>query len=109
MPKEPKLITSVLSSKQVIADPKLKAQLTNYELSEIKSFDKIYFIGERSVKRQEQFDNQDGYYIAIVHDQVKYRYEILELLGVGSFGHVVKCFDHKFNNYVALKITKNRK
>ena len=30
----------------------------------------------------------------------------MELLGEGSFGEVFKCFDHKTNNWVALKMVK---
>ena len=41
------------------------------------------------------------------HDHIYYRYEILSLLGKGSFGQVIKCYDHKSKRNVALKIIRN--
>ena len=38
-----------------------------------------------------------------------YRYEIVKKLGKGSFGIVLRCFDHKLKEFVALKILKNKK
>ena len=40
-------------------------------------------------------------------DQIHFRYELLDLLGEGSFGEVFQCFDHKRNRLIALKIVKN--
>ena len=42
------------------------------------------------------------------HDHIAYRYEIISLLGKGSFGQVAKCFDHKRKVFVALKIIRNK-
>ena len=38
-----------------------------------------------------------------------YRYEVLEVIGKGSFGQVVKAIDHKTNTLVAVKIIRNKK
>jgi dual specificity tyrosine-phosphorylation-regulated kinase 2/3/4 len=38
-----------------------------------------------------------------------YRYEILSILGKGSFGVVLKCFDHKIKEMTALKVIRNKK
>lgn len=36
-------------------------------------------------------------------------FEVLKILGKGSFGLVVKCYDHKTGQQVALKIVRNEK
>jgi len=38
-----------------------------------------------------------------------YRYEVIKKLGKGSFGVVLRVFDHKLKEYVALKVLKNKK
>ncbi|CEG74670.1 Putative CMGC/DYRK/DYRK2 protein kinase [Rhizopus microsporus] len=53
----------------------------------------------------------------LIRDHLNYRYEIIESLGKGSFGQVVKCRDMKpqskdknqVNNIVAVKIIRNKK
>lgn len=42
------------------------------------------------------------------HDHLMFRYEILDMLGKGSFGQVAKCYDHKTGEYVAIKIIRNK-
>lgn len=45
----------------------------------------------------------------MTQDHVLYRFEILAILGKGSFGQVVKAFDHKTKAAVAIKIIRNKK
>lgn len=47
-------------------------------------------------------------YKAIRYDHIAYRYEILDILGKGSFGQVLKVFDHQTNQEKALKIIRNQ-
>ena len=54
------------------------------------------------------FDDDKGDYKIIIGDHIEYRYEIKTILGKGSFGQVVKVFDHKNKVDLALKIIKNR-
>lgn len=42
-------------------------------------------------------------------DHINYQYEVIEMLGRGSFGQVIKVFDHKHKEYVALKIIRSLK
>jgi len=55
------------------------------------------------------FDNENQEYNVQMNEHLGYRYEIVKKLGKGSFGIVLKCFDHKQKEFVALKILKNKK
>lgn len=65
-----------------------------------------------SYKNNYGFDDPDGNYVVRPNEQIEFRYEILLVLGTGSFGNVLLCSDHKYSNntqkrYVAIKIIKN--
>ncbi|KAH8238936.1 hypothetical protein KR038_008896, partial [Drosophila bunnanda] len=47
--------------------------------------------------------------LQIEHDHIAFRYEILEVIGKGSFGQVIRALDHKTNTHVAIKIIRNKK
>merc|ERR1712166_534649 len=53
------------------------------------------------------FDDHNGNYKLFPHDQIAFRYEVISLLGHGSFGQVVKCLDHKTSTEVAIKVICN--
>ena len=55
------------------------------------------------------YDDENGSYLKVIHDHLAYRYEVLEVLGKGSFGQVVKCIDHKTGQFIAVKIIRNKK
>jgi dual specificity tyrosine-phosphorylation-regulated kinase 2/3/4 len=90
--------------------------LSEYELSEIFEFKEIWFC-PTTLKRSKPemclnnngFDNEKGDYKVVVGDHIQFRYQIVALLGNGSFGQVCKCLDHKTKEYLALKIIKNKK
>lgn len=52
-------------------------------------------------------DDEEGYYNVNVGDHLIYRYEILKILGKGSFAQVASCLDHKTGLTVAIKVTRN--
>ena len=54
------------------------------------------------------FDDEIGNYIIVQGDHLAYRYEIIGMLGKGSFGQVCKCVDHKTGKVVAVKIIRNK-
>ena len=54
------------------------------------------------------FDDEIGNYVIVQGDHLAYRYEILGILGKGSFGQVCKCLDHKTGKVVAVKIIRNK-
>ena len=91
-------------------------RLSDYEKGEILEFQQIYFLGLDAGKIKGHagqpnfgFDDDRGDYTLVIGDHVLYQYEILSLLGKGSFGQVCKCFDHKAKELVALKIIRNKR
>ena len=110
--------------------------LSQYERDEIASFDVIYYLNlnakhkgigqfiKGEINSQDEnpnpnndsstvynhgFDNDQADYLYEAKEQINYRYEVQKKLGKGAFGVVVRCFDHKCKEVVALKILKNWK
>ena len=98
--------------------------LTLYEQSELKKLniyksdeetqnDRVYFAGDvssRNVRPDEnakKMDDQDGYFIVTAGEHILYRFEIIKVLGKGSFAQVVSAIDHKTGKTVAIKINRN--
>ena len=92
-------------------------KLTAYEQQEVYNYPQIYFIGANAKKRPGiiggpnncGYDDEQGSYIYIPHDHINYRYEVLKVIGKGSFGQVIKAYDHKNHQHVALKVVRNEK
>lgn len=92
-------------------------KLSTYEHHEIFNFPQIYFVGQNAKKKQGQhggpnnggYDDEQGSYLLVAHDHIQYRYEVIKIIGKGSFGQVIKAFDHKTQSHVALKIVRNEK
>jgi dual specificity tyrosine-phosphorylation-regulated kinase 2/3/4 len=72
------------------------SKLTPYEHTEIYNFNRIYFVGSQANKRggipgganNAGYDDENGSYLLVPHDHIAYRYEILKVIGKGSFGQV---------------------
>ena len=45
-------------------------------------------------------------FFPVTRDHLAYRYEILEVIGKGSFGQVIRATDHKTQSQVAVKIIR---
>lgn len=107
----------------------LKDYLWEIEHKEILNHETIYFfpIDERKKNRDNAnlpgglaygrnnehtnngFDTDQQEYTVRYNEHIAYRYEVVKKLGKGSFGIVLRVFDHKLQEYVALKILKNKK
>ncbi|VDP88442.1 unnamed protein product [Echinostoma caproni] len=117
------------------AKQKYGKYLTAYEKEEILLYPEIYFVGKHAKKRQPSknllisgakeysfqgvnnmaksgpvvagYDDSQSGYIVVLNDHIAYRYEVIKLLGKGSFGQVVQARDHKTGEDVALKIIRS--
>ncbi|KAK4669169.1 serine/threonine protein kinase, CMGC, dual-specificity [Podospora pseudopauciseta] len=95
------------------------AVLNIYERGEIVDYKDIYFCGTQNAAKvvgdvQSEspnfgYDDERGDYSIVPGDHLAYRYEIIDVLGKGSFGQVVRCIDHKTGVLVAVKIIRNKK
>jgi serine/threonine protein kinase len=87
--------------------------LSSFELSEVASYSTVYYISlkaSRSLLKSHHsrgFDDEHGNYKAVIGEHIAYRYELLSVLGKGSFGRVYKVEDHKTHTTFALKIIKS--
>ena len=55
------------------------------------------------------YDDEQGSFIRVIKDHISYRYEIVDTVGKGSFGQVIKAYDHRNKEFVAIKIIRNKK
>ncbi|XP_054282230.1 dual specificity tyrosine-phosphorylation-regulated kinase 4-like isoform X2 [Macrosteles quadrilineatus] len=93
------------------------SRLTEYERTEIEKYPEVWYLGldackihgEEGLSQNGGFDDDNGSYNKVLHDHVCFRYEILEVIGKGSFGQVIRALDHKNNTHVAIKIIRNKK
>jgi serine/threonine protein kinase len=110
--------------------------LTEYERVEVLQYPRIWYLGRLGTKKIDAcprpchppyseswpgteatdidspsgFDDARGEYLAIVGDHIAYRYEVLGVLGRGSFGQVLRCADHAVGGtHVALKVIRNKR
>lgn len=94
--------------------------LNLFERGEIVDHKDIFFTGLADAKKHVGdlkatslpnfgYDDDRGDYSIVKGDHLAYRYEIVDVLGKGSFGQVVRCIDHKTGGLVAIKIIRNKK
>ena len=95
------------------------AHLNIFERGEIVDYKDVYFCGLQEAQKHVGdlsvdvanfgYDDDRGDYNIVNGDHLAYRYEIVDILGKGSFGQVVRCIDHKTGVLVAIKIIRNKK
>jgi dual specificity tyrosine-phosphorylation-regulated kinase 2/3/4 len=93
--------------------------LNIFERGEIVDYPDIFFTGTLKARKivgdlgssstNFGYDDERGDYNIVEGDHLAYRYEVVDLLGKGSFGQVVRCVDHKTGILVAVKIIRNKK
>ncbi|KAG8185102.1 hypothetical protein JTE90_014577 [Oedothorax gibbosus] len=95
------------------------SRLNAFERNELQSgeYPEVWYLGLEATKivgdegalHNNGYDDDNGSYIKILRDHISYRYEILEIIGKGSFGQVIRALDHQTDQQVALKIIRNKK
>lgn len=95
--------------------------LNIFEKGEIVDYKEgVYFCGRKDAKKHVGdvssgssnnfgYDDERGDYNIVMGDHLAYRYEVIDVLGKGSFGQVVRCIDHKHGVLCAIKIIRNKK
>jgi dual specificity tyrosine-phosphorylation-regulated kinase 2/3/4 len=93
----------------------LGSKLTEFEKKEIMGYSLVYYVGNienkvicNSAQKNNGYDDNKSCYKVVIGDHISYRYEVLDILGKGSFGQVVKCLDHKVSKLCAIKIVKSK-
>jgi hypothetical protein len=108
-----KVLKEVFPLTSIQALKKYGKELSDFEKGELLDYETIYYMGNGIARYNAEseggYDDERGDYNTYVGEQVGYRYEIIDILGKGSFGQALKCFDHKSKSTVALKIIRNKK
>ncbi|XP_055795690.1 dual specificity tyrosine-phosphorylation-regulated kinase 4 isoform X2 [Salvelinus fontinalis] len=94
-----------------------QGRLTEFEQEEIMDYSEIWFLGletkkiegSHGIPQNAGYDDEHGSYNKVLHDHIGFRFEVLEVIGKGSFGQVLKCLDHKTQELVAIKVIRNKK
>ena len=89
--------------------------LADFERDEILSFPDVYYVGTKQSKFEldpddewnQGLDDETNNYKLVIGGHLAYRFEIVSLFGAGAFGQVVRCFDHKKKQPVAVKVIVN--
>ncbi|KAG8761765.1 hypothetical protein FRC11_013221, partial [Ceratobasidium sp. 423] len=105
-----------LTPAELLASPQ-SDHLCPYERKEVLDFERVYYVGQGSKKNMATldnstnnygYDNERGDYLDTKHDHLAYRYEIIDILGVGSFAKVLECRDHRTGLSVGIKVIRNK-
>lgn len=112
-------LNNTITNAPITADEALElfgTMLSPFELTEIDRYPEISYLGNNSRKhimnisdsRNFGFDDDDGNYKIEIGDHLAYRFEMITILGSGKHSKVVKCFDHQWKEYVAIKILSSK-
>ncbi|CEP18192.1 hypothetical protein [Parasitella parasitica] len=66
----------------------------------------IQTVATATTEPVEVYDDEDGHYIVRPNESLTQQYKIMRLLGQGTFGKVVECYDRVRRSYCAIKIIR---
>lgn len=81
--------------------------LSKIDREDIIQYNEVYYLKKANDSESTIFENGFEYFNFKENSHIAYRYEQIQFLGRGSFGTVVKCFDHKMQKHVAIKVIFN--
>ncbi|CAL8294132.1 unnamed protein product [Arctogadus glacialis] len=87
--------------------------MVSYTFSRAPQYTEVWYLVIASEEIQETcalyhgYDDIEGRYKMVIKDHITYRYEVLGVMGKGSFGRDLKCRDHKTQQLVAMKVIAN--
>ncbi|KAK3368242.1 kinase-like domain-containing protein [Podospora didyma] len=67
----------------------------------------VKVITDNSHNKTARCDDEDGHYIVVPDNDLTDRYQMIRLLGQGTFGKVVQARDKRRNKFVAIKIIRS--
>jgi dual specificity tyrosine-phosphorylation-regulated kinase 2/3/4 len=80
--------------------------MTEGDRSEITRFHDIFYIRQNVPSVQSKMIDSSDFFPFAQNDHICFRYQQLSELGRGSFGTVIKCYDHKCHRTVAVKLVR---
>ena len=108
--------SSLIKPTQNEIPSKILEALNDYEKEEVFNYKEVFYAGTLDNKlvpnknaKNMGYDGDNGNYRMIKGDHLDYRYEIVSLIGQGTFGVVAECIDRKNNKHVAVKVVRNKK
>ncbi|KAK5004067.1 serine threonine protein kinase CMGC group, partial [Cryomyces antarcticus] len=67
----------------------------------------VNVVQDKSANRNQTVDDEDGHYIVTPNSNITDRYQIVKLLGQGTFGKVIEAVDRRKNTKCAIKIIRS--
>ena len=83
--------------------------LMKEEEKEILKYREVYYIRKQKPKQMQlKIKLNSEYYPFCKDDHIAYRYQQEHVIGKGSFGSVIQCFDYKLRRRVAIKLLNHK-
>ncbi|KAJ4376641.1 serine threonine protein kinase CMGC group [Didymella sp. IMI 355093] len=67
----------------------------------------VQVVADKSNYKDQKVDDEDGHYIVVPEADLTERYQILKLLGQGTFGKVVEAYDKRKGTKCAIKVIRS--